>query len=201
MVSTCRKTQYRQAVTHLLTGQALGMLALLSSALAHKLFGLANIANCSIDFSTAWKVYCFSLQTAVIEEVIFRGVLLKGLSIVIGKWGALIPSAAIFGAAHCMAGASADEATFIALSGGMLLGMAFVISGKLWLPIGIHLGWNYGVEGIESRGFLGYQFGIEGLQRIGTTGSIETSPLSVAVCLLLTLGLACATPLKIINPK
>jgi membrane protease YdiL (CAAX protease family) len=87
--------------------------------------------------------FLFVLAVAVREEILYRGLLFRLLSKIVGTWGALLLSAAWFGASH----ATAPGATFIGLSGvalaGVLLGAAYAVTGRLWLPIGLHLGWNF----------------------------------------------------------
>ncbi len=61
-------------------------------------------------------------------------------------WG-LIVSSAIFGALHL----ANPHATWISAAGiffaGLFLGYAYIRTGKLWLSIGLHIGWNF-FEGV-----------------------------------------------------
>lgn len=95
----------------------------------------------------------FYLTVAVGEEILFRGILFRWID---SKWGfvpALIVSALFFGVAHIFQpGASWWSSIAIALEAGLLLAAAYKYSGTLWLPIGIHWGWNF---------FQGNIFGIE----------------------------------------
>ena len=90
---------------------------------------------------------------AVGEEILFRGILFRWID---SKWGfvpALIVSALFFGVAHIFQpGASWWSSIAIAIEAGLLLAAAYKYSGTLWLPIGIHWGWNF---------FQGNIFGIE----------------------------------------
>src|SRR5471030_2266301 len=40
-------------------------------------------------------------------------------------------------------GATIGSSVAIALEAGILLGAAYALTGRLWLPIGLHLGWNF----------------------------------------------------------
>jgi hypothetical protein len=95
----------------------------------------------------------FYLTVAVGEEILFRGILFRWID---SKWGfvpALIVSALFFGVAHIFQpGASWWSSIAIAIEAGLLLAAAYKYSGTLWLPIGIHWGWNF---------FQGNIFGIE----------------------------------------
>jgi membrane protease YdiL (CAAX protease family) len=85
------------------------------------------------------------------EELVFRGYLVKnvaeGLSGVLGtRWGAavavLVP-AAFFGWLH----ASNADATLLSVVNiaifGILFGVAYVLTGELALPLGLHLAWDF----------------------------------------------------------
>jgi membrane protease YdiL (CAAX protease family) len=77
------------------------------------------------------------------EEMLFRGygfqVLLRGL----GDWTTILPVGVIFAALHAVN----PHATWLGLANtagfGILFGYAFVRSRDLWLPIGLHFGWNF----------------------------------------------------------
>lgn len=80
---------------------------------------------------------------AVSEEVLFRGVI---FGLIQGRWGswiALIASGLMFGLVHLVnPGATLWGAFAVAIEAGLMLGAAYIVSGSLWLPIGLHLGWN-----------------------------------------------------------
>jgi membrane protease YdiL (CAAX protease family) len=77
------------------------------------------------------------------EEMLFRGygfqVLLRG----IGTWTTILPVGIVFGALH----GGNPNATWLGLANtagfGILFGYAFLRSRDLWLPIGLHFGWNF----------------------------------------------------------
>jgi len=80
---------------------------------------------------------------AVSEELFFRGVVYR---ITEESWGthlAIALSALIFAAAHLGNAHASLLSTFSAALGGVVLGLAYSFSGRLWLPIGGHLGWNF----------------------------------------------------------
>jgi len=87
------------------------------------------------------------LVVAVAEEIIFRGIIFR---MIWQRWGvaiALAVSALMFGFIHYLNPSSSIWTSLaIALEAGLLLGAAYVWSDDLWLPIGIHWGWNF-IEG------------------------------------------------------
>jgi uncharacterized protein len=68
------------------------------------------------------------------EEVLFRGVLQTALVGHLPVWGAVAAAAAVFGLAHCL---TPTYAVFAAVVGAYL-GLLFVLSGNLLVPILAH---------------------------------------------------------------
>jgi membrane protease YdiL (CAAX protease family) len=85
-----------------------------------------------------------AFMAGVLEEIVFRGLLFRLCSKVLGTWGALLFSAALFGAAHSFnRGATISSSIAIAIEAGVLLGAAYAATQSLWVPIGLHIGWNF----------------------------------------------------------
>jgi uncharacterized protein len=86
----------------------------------------------------------FAVLAGIMEEILFRGLLFRLSSKIVGTWGALIFTSALFGLAHMLnPGATTRSSIAIALEAGVLLGGAYAATQRLWLPIGLHAGWNF----------------------------------------------------------
>lgn len=86
----------------------------------------------------------FALSAAVLEEIVFRGYLFRLLSAAAGTWIAVLLTSVLFGAAHATnPGATLFSSFAIAVEAGVILAGAYAVTGRLWLPIGLHLGWNF----------------------------------------------------------
>jgi len=92
---------------------------------------------------------------AIGEELLFRG---YGFQVLLGKMGVfatILPVSVLFGLTH----ANNPNANSIGLMNtmlwGLLFGCAFLRSRDLWLPIGIHYGWNVTLPffGVNLSGF------------------------------------------------
>ena len=91
----------------------------------------------------------FAVAAGVLEEILFRGVVFRITEEWVGSWGALAFSSILFGAAHLAnPHATLTSALAIALEAGVLLGAVFMITRRLWLPIGLHAAWNFTQAGI-----------------------------------------------------
>jgi CAAX protease family protein len=86
----------------------------------------------------------FALGTAIWEEVTFRGLLFRVTEQAFRTWVGVAVSAIAFGALHGL-NPNASLATSIAiiLESGILLAAAYFATRTLWLPIGLHFGWNF----------------------------------------------------------
>jgi membrane protease YdiL (CAAX protease family) len=84
--------------------------------------------------------------SAFSEELIFRGyplqVLMKGL----GPWGAIALLSFLFGLLHWMNPGATGMSVLGTVLAGVALSIAYVKTRSVWLPYGIHLGWNVGLS-------------------------------------------------------
>ena len=77
------------------------------------------------------------------EELLFRGFGFQVLLRALGGWTTILPVGVIFAVLH----AGNPNATWLGLANtagfGILFGYAFLRSHDIWLPIGLHFGWNF----------------------------------------------------------
>ncbi|WP_304451435.1 CPBP family intramembrane glutamic endopeptidase [Nocardiopsis sp. YSL2] len=113
---------------------------------------------------------------AVAEELLFRGVLFRIVEEVVGTWGALAISSVLFGGLHLVnPNATLWGALAIALEAGLMLGAAYAATRSLWLPIGLHLGWNMAQAGIFGTAVSGSEEAFAGLLTGETSGPTAIS--------------------------
>lgn len=86
---------------------------------------------------------------ALIEEVLFRLLLLRLLERSFGTAWALAISSLVFGLAHLgNAGATPLVGIMLGIELGLLFGAAYVLTRRLWLCAAVHLSWNFVQGGI-----------------------------------------------------
>lgn len=160
---------------------------------------LAQVARIELDAGLAaiLPALVFAAGAALGEELLFRGVLFRIIEERLGSWLALAISAAIFGTMHLLnANANAATAVAIALEAGVLLGAAYMYTRRLWLPIAIHAGWNFGELGIfgvpgsgpDGHGFWAVHFRGPSILTGGDYGP-DVSIVAVLACLGLAITL------------
>lgn len=187
------------ASRHLLLGSAAGVGAGLIVTGVLLVLGLAvwkPAPDAGFQLGRLLWVSVLLLFGAVGEELLFRG---YGFQLLLNAAGAkwVIPiSAAIFGWAHHDNIAASPLGLINTALWGLLLGYAFVRAGDLWLPIGLHFGWNWILPllGANLSGFTltltGYTMEARG-QEIWSGGAYgpEASLFTTAVALALGLWL------------
>ena len=150
----------------LLIGAGAGMVAGLLTVLLPAAVGLATWQP-STDTSSSFPGFLFLtamlLFGAVGEEMLFRGYGLQVLVPVLGPVAAILPMNVLFAAAHADNQGVSWLGLFNTFLWGVLLSAALLRSGTLWMPIGLHFGWNWilPVLGVNVSGFTmrltGYQ--------------------------------------------
>ncbi len=112
-----------------------------------------------------YGVYMF-LFVALFEETLFRGFLFQRLVAGAGVWVAQLALAVLFAVGHWgnpgMSGATKVWATVDIGLAALFLGLAYLRTGSLALPVGLHLGWNwaqghllgFGVSGTTVAGWV-----------------------------------------------
>lgn len=136
----------RVSAENLMLGLAGGMSAavlVLAPALA---VGAAHMVSTPDDQPTAGSIIFVSILLAagsVGEELFFRGYGFQKLMAACGPWATVIPVGIVFGLLH---GGNPSASWFSAVNTagfGILFGYGFLRSRDLWLPIGLHFGWNF----------------------------------------------------------
>lgn len=93
----------------------------------------------------------FMAGAAVTEELVFRGILFRIVEEKTGTWISLVLIGLLFGLLHLLnPSATLGGALAIAIEAGGMLTAAYVATRKLWVPIGLHFGWNFAASGVFS---------------------------------------------------
>ena len=87
----------------------------------------------------------------VFEEVLSRAIVFRLIERSLGSLAALLISSMLFGLAHLPGGSSGALSELIAVVAGALFGAGYLVTRRLWLCMGLHIGWNF---------TLGYLFSI-----------------------------------------
>lgn len=132
----------REAPAELAIGLAIGA-AMLSLAVGGLyLLGVYDISG--PRSASPWGTIAMAVESGVMEELIMRAIILRLLMRAFGIWPALVLQAALFGALHLAnPNASPVAAAAIAIEAGLMLAGFYLLTGRLWMSIGIHAAWNF----------------------------------------------------------
>jgi membrane protease YdiL (CAAX protease family) len=88
-----------------------------------------------------------SYISGMLEELAFRAILLRLFARMFNPVAGLLISSALFGLAHLTHG-TPFQALEIAFNAGLTMGIPYMITGRLWMSIGMHIGWDFTEESL-----------------------------------------------------
>jgi len=136
-----RELALRPALSGLVVGAVLGLLMMAVLMGVMDVTGLYEITL--VGAAPAWTGLGLALQAAVTEELWMRALLLRLLWRAVGPAPAFAVAALVFGALHLAnPGATALAGATVAVAGLMFCAL-YALTGRLWVPIGLHLAWNF----------------------------------------------------------
>jgi len=110
------------------------------------LTGAAHIVSTPADQPTAGTMIYVTIMLsagAVGEELLFRGYGFQTLLAATGPFATILPVGVIFALLHERNPNASSLGIVNTAAFGILFGYAYLRSRDLWLPIGLHLGWNF----------------------------------------------------------
>jgi membrane protease YdiL (CAAX protease family) len=142
----------------LAVGLVLG--AALFAAAMGVLLAIGAYALTGPTIAPAWKALAISLTSGVTEELIFRGVIFRLLWSTFGPWWALVLSSALFGVVH-LGNPDSDLMAMLGIifGAGVPLAALYILTGRLWAPIGYHMAWNFSQGYVFGAQVSGTSFG------------------------------------------
>lgn len=132
----------RNAPLDLAAGLLVG--ALMLSAVVGGLYALGVYQISGPRPASPWGAIAMAVESGVMEELLMRAIVLRLLMRAFGIWPALALQAALFGALHLAnPNATVAAAAAIAIEAGLMLAGFYLLTGRLWMSIGVHAAWNF----------------------------------------------------------
>lgn len=110
------------------------------------LFGYERVAHAAGEHPSIGAPFFlafFLLVGSAAEEILFRGFGLQTLIPAVGAAPGVIVCAVLFGVLHMQNPGASWLGIVNTIGFGAVFGYAFLRSRDLWLPIGLHFGWNF----------------------------------------------------------
>ncbi len=154
------------------TGIALGAGAAALIVLVAVVTGMANFDAIPLA-ERAWGgipiLVVLLLFGSVGEELVFHGYAFQHLVRNIGEFATVLPFGIIFGLVHMGNQNVTLLAVLNTITWGVLLGCAYLRTRTLWLPIGMHFGWNVATPFLGER-LSGFTIAVTGYELHWRTG-------------------------------
>lgn len=147
----------RAGGSNLLLGIATGIAGAALLIIPPALIGLAHFERAPETVSVRAGLFTIALLFcgAAGEEIAFRGFPLQILMRGYGQWASILGMGVLFGIMHRFNPGATTLSTVNTAGFGVLFGIALLRSHDLWLPLGIHFGWNVALPflGVSLSGF------------------------------------------------
>lgn len=185
------KTSSREFLLGLASGAGAAAFVLLLPISTGAAFFARVPASEHIWASAAFLLFVL-LFAAFGEEMLFHGYAFQLLIRRLGAFATILPAAVLFGLAHMGNENSSWRGIGNTMLFGVLFGYAYLRTGALWLPIGLHFGWNV-VLPLFGANLSGFTMGVTGYELRWKTSQLvsggaygpEGSVLTTGVVLLL----------------
>ncbi|HEY6661814.1 MAG TPA: type II CAAX endopeptidase family protein [Sphingomicrobium sp.] len=170
-------------------GLGIGFALMAASVAVAAVLGVYRIAGPGDTSRLLMALIASAIMPAFTEELLFRGILFRWLEDFGGSWLALVVTSALFGLAHIFNPNATWFSSFaIAVEAGVLLGGAYMLTRSLWMPMGLHAGWNFTqgeifdvpVSGIDEHGLVQAQMSGPELLSGGSFG-LEASIIALII--------------------
>jgi len=176
-------------------GFGLGILAIVTGYLL--LIGLDEIRFEGLAFNPKEILIMTALFlfVSLAEEMVFRGYILRNLLISFNKYVALIISAILFTVIHLINPHINLMGALSLFCAGLLYGLGYLYTKKLWLPIAMHFSWNlfqalmgFNVSGHDVYSLIDFSLSDNNWINGGSFG-FEGSIISIGIQILIILGI------------
>lgn len=121
---------------------------------------LAAVGAYRVTGYNAWIVmagpFAEMVLVALVEEIVFRGVLQRNLERALGSWHAVWISAVVFGLAHLPNEHVTAMAIAVTFAAGLMFAAIYLVTRRLWLAVGTHFAWNFTSAAIFSTATSGH---------------------------------------------
>jgi uncharacterized protein len=167
----------RRTLPDIGVGLAITTIAMIGILVVLMAAGGVRASSDTLQPATALGFGLFLVVQGIIDETVMRGMLVSGLALLLGgrRIAAVLVAGVLFGMTHAFF-AGATPLSIVSNSlGGVMYGLAFVLTGRIWLGVGLHFAWNW-VQGpvlgfiLSGHPVTGALFHIDDLGPVWLTG-------------------------------
>jgi membrane protease YdiL (CAAX protease family) len=152
----------RRALPELGAGLLVGAAMVLAVVASLAVLGVYRFQGMNMPGADVAVGFAEMTFVGVFEELLSRAIVFRLVERSLGTAAALAISSLLFGLAHAPGDAASVLSVAIAVVAGVFFGAAFLSTRRLWLCIGLHVGWNFtlghvfaiAVSGHPGKGFV-----------------------------------------------
>ena len=170
----------------MLAGFGLGFILISLGFLFLYITSYLTVVDMALNTETIFGTFLFFAFVAINEEVIFRGYILNNFMQSMNKYVALAISAVLFALIHGFNPNITIVAIVNLVLAGFVLGIPYIHTKNLWLPIFFHLSWNYFQGPIYGFEVSGLDFKTTIVQKVAGSDLITGGEFGFEGSLLLT---------------
>jgi uncharacterized protein len=126
-------------------GLSIATAAMIGILIVELTLHVAQIAGGAFGPVAVLEFGFFLILSGLVDEILMRGMLISGLALMLGgrPFAAVLIASVLFGSTHIFfEGASALSLISNGL-GGVMYGLAFILTSRIWLGLGLHFAWNF----------------------------------------------------------
>src|SRR6185312_9656544 len=158
-------------------GLAITTAAMIGILLVLLALGSVRVSGAAFDPAMVLTFGLVLIIQGIVDETIMRGMLISGLSLALGgrRIAAVLIAAILFGLTHAFFEGASTLSVISNGLGGVMYGLAFVLTGRIWLGVGLHFAWNF-VQGpilgfiLSGHAVVGAPLHIDNLGPVWLTG-------------------------------
>ena len=126
-------------------GLAIASAAMIGILLVLLALGDARVNGAAFDPAMVLTFGVALVVQALIDETAMRGMLVSGLALLLDgrRIAAVLVAAILFGLTHAFFEGASVLSVISNSLGGVMYGLAFVLTGRIWLGVGLHFAWNF----------------------------------------------------------
>jgi membrane protease YdiL (CAAX protease family) len=172
-------TTDRRTMPDIGAGLSIATAAMIGILVVELVLSVARVTGGAFGPVTVLEFGLFLILSGLVDEILMRGMLVSGLALMLGgrPFAAVLIASILFGSTHIFfEGASALSLISNSL-GGVMYGLAFILTGRIWLGLGLHFAWNF-VQGpilgfiLSGHPVAGAFFHIDDLGSVWLTGGL-----------------------------
>jgi membrane protease YdiL (CAAX protease family) len=126
-------------------GLSIATAAMIGVLIVELMLRVAQMAGGAFDSVAVLVFGLFLILSGLIDEILMRGMLISGLAMMLGgrPFAAVLIASVLFGSTHIFFEGASTLSLISNSLGGVMYGLAFILTRRIWLGLGLHFAWNF----------------------------------------------------------